>query len=231
MRETKNPIMRTRPPANGFQKSFPLTKDSDFLNLTVEERRFVYNIFLKPKTKWSNARCYKDAYLRDVMNYNTAANAADRLLKKAKISKCVKKLQRYEIQKLNITTARILREEARLAFVDITDIFDDDGALIINPKDLPIEVRKSISSIEQIDSFVPGEKRYKIKFWDKGAALKRLQSIKGLNAPSKHELSGPNGKPLELNHTFAELDLSVLSDSELSTLIELTTKIRRGSKR
>ena len=218
--------MRTKPPTNGYKKSFPLKKDKQFLALNSNERRFVYNIFLKPKTRWSNARCYKDAYMREDITDNHAYNKAYHLLRKAKIVRCIKKLQRYEIDRLNITAERVLKEESRIAFVDIAELFDENGFLTINPKDLPLDIRKAISGIEVISSPIPGQDKYKVKFWDKGAALSRLQKVLGLESARKVELTGKDGGAIQINHTF-DLDLSSLSDDELSSLIRIAEKVKK----
>ena len=220
--------MRTKPPKNGYHKSFPLKQAKHFLAPNPHERRFVYNIFLKPKKRWSNARCYKDAYLREDMSDNHAYNAAYQLLRKSKIVRCIKKLQKHEIDRLNITAERILKEESRIAFVDIAELFDENGFLTINPKELPLDIRRAISGIEVISSPIPGQDKYKVKFWDKGAALSRLQKVMGLESAKKVELTGKDGAPLQINHTF-DIDLSVLSDEELSTLIRISDKVKKNA--
>lgn len=58
-------------------------------------------------------------------------------------AKATEKLEK----KLSRTSEDILEELARLGFSDVTAIFNDDGTLK-HPKDMPVEVRRAIKSIE-----------------------------------------------------------------------------------
>jgi hypothetical protein len=82
-----------------------------------------------------------------------------------------------------ITDVRIKAEEACLAFSSIKDLYDEHGNFIPIP-DLPEHVARAISEFEGV--IIEGEdgKRIclvkKLKFYNKGEALKRLEMISGM---------------------------------------------------
>lgn len=69
------------------------------------------------------------------------------LLKNPKVAALVAELEEKSIQKIQRTANHVLEELARLGFSDVTAIFNDDGTLK-HPKDMPVEVRRAIKSIE-----------------------------------------------------------------------------------
>lgn len=82
-----------------------------------------------------------------------------------------------------ITNDRIKAEEACIAFSNPQDLFDESGNLIPIP-DLPEHVARAIREFEGI--IIDGENGKKIclvkkiRFWDKGDALQRLERIQGM---------------------------------------------------
>lgn len=81
----------------------------------------------------------------------TATEQGSRLLTVVKVRELIKELgtkteEKLE-RKLSRTQDNILEELARLGFSDVTAIFNDDGTLK-HPKDMPVEVRRAIKSIE-----------------------------------------------------------------------------------
>lgn len=184
-------------------RSFPLHDDPIFNELTAKQKKFVYNIFLQPITQWSNAQCYADAYdfddydNLDEVHKNQCYSGASVNIRKPKISHCIAKIREAYHTELYTNADRILREEASIAYSDPAEFFDEDGYLILPIHKLPMQVRKSISGFEVIESPRTGITKYKVTLWNKGQSLGRLQSIAGMNAAQKHELSGPNGGPIE----------------------------------
>ena len=130
-------------------------------------------------------------------------------LRKQKIHEKIQS-RRKEIQEsLQITQERILEEEARLAFVDVGALFDDDGELLPINK-IPEDARRAIAGIEVTDRVVLGEnrkdtrirdikRRYKLS--DKGQALGRISKHLGLYAARKVEHTGKDGGPIETKIT------------------------------
>ena len=81
------------------------------------------------------------------------------------------------VEKTRVSAERVLKEEGRIAFANIAEIFD--GETLISPGKLPEDIMRAISGIEIIERFIPGkekkkEVKYKYRFWDKGRALERL---------------------------------------------------------
>lgn len=205
-----------------FNHDFPLTDDEDFLKLKPQQQKFIYLYYLKPISGWINAKIYRTAYNNPTVKYSTACVLADDKLKSVGISPLIRKIQKHRVEKLNITAERILAEESYIAFSDFGDLFDEQGISITNPKDMPQHVRRAIKSIEEI--VVGVQTRYKVSFWSKSDALKRLQAVTGMVQPKKHVITGANGKAIEVNHTLTHrIDLSNLTITELEVLDKLIT--------
>ena len=87
-------------------------------------------------------------------------------------------------QKLEITQERILQEEAHIAYVDIRTLVNANDGTPLPLQELPERVARALSGLE-IQEYVnrDGEvtdRKYKYKFFDKGAALFRLEKTQGL---------------------------------------------------
>lgn len=104
-------------------------------------------------------------------------------------------------RELLCTAERILQEESCLAYSDLRSLFDEAGSMV-NPRDLPEEVARSVSSIEVVETTdKDGEKttKYKYKFWDKGRALARLEAIKGMTKPADAPPAPGNTTNVQIN--------------------------------
>lgn len=210
---------RTKLPAK-TNSEFPLSDDPLFLALPFKRQRFVYNIFLQPVTGWSNTKCYKKAY--NISNPNSAGVEAHKLLKDPKVKTCVDRIKQAYQQKMGFTAERILTELGAISYSDVGKYIDKNGLLIVNPKKLPEQVRRAISGFEAVRQ-LDGSTKYKIRLWNKTEGLKQMISVLGVSAPSKHEFSGPGGKPIE-HKVSHDIDLSGLSDEELNVLIKLINR-------
>lgn len=107
----------------------------------------------------------------------SASAAASRLLNKNHdvieyVEMMERAATRAAIHKAEVSKENVLREEGLIAFVDPLDMLDENGQ-IRNLKDMPERVRRAISSIEV--STVAGSQVMKIKFWNKGQSLDRLE--------------------------------------------------------
>lgn len=209
-------MARTKDPK--YNHNFPLSDNKDFLSLKPAHQKLIYLHFLKPISKWNNAKIYKTAYNRPDMKDSQAFVQFHDVMKSKKIVPLLHLIARARVDELNITVERILAEESYIAFSDFSDLFDEHGISIVNPKDMPVNIRRAIKSVEEITA--AGQTRYKVTLWSKSDALKRLQGVMGMVAPKKHELAGPGGKPLAVELTH-KIDLSALSDDELEVLQKL----------
>ncbi len=103
---------------------------------------------------------------------------ASKLLTKTNIKAAIKEGQKKAADKAEVTQERVLREEARLAFADLRQLFDEKGTIIPLHK-LPDDIVRAVIGLEVITEV--GEiTRYKYKFSDKGKSLERLERHLGM---------------------------------------------------
>jgi len=128
-----------------------------------------------------------DAYVKAGYSNNprTVKTNASRLLANANFAKYYNKAKQRAANKAEATQARILREECRLAYSDLRQIFDGDTT--IPPDKLPEDVARAIGGVEITERVIMGndgeelmERKYKYKFWDKGRALERISKHLGM---------------------------------------------------
>ncbi len=123
-----------------------------------------------------------------------------------------------------ITRERVLNEYAKLAFSDLRSYYNEDGTLK-NIYDLTDDEAAALSASEadeiRVNNEVLGYTR-KIKVYDKNRALDSIAKVMGYNAPEKRELTGPDGKPIDLK-VAATVDYSKLPDDVLLQIINART--------
>lgn len=202
---------------------FPLSNDKLFQSLPETKRKFIYNVFLKPLTRWSLGKCYAEAFDRILNKYSPAD--AHLLLKEPKIKYCVDRLKAIYQNNLFITVERILEEEAAIAYSDIKDLFEKDGRLITSPSKMPETARRAISSFKVIEK-LNGGTEYHVTLWSKSDALKRIENILGMTQAKKLEVSGPNGGPIPvaISSMFDVTNLSYDERLQLKALLEKCKK-------
>lgn len=138
------------------------------------QRRFLNNLLSK-KYK-TQAEAYIAAGYKS--KGKAAENNAARLIANDRFKAEYDKAMAEAAEKTNINAQRVLKEEGRIAFADLGDIFVEETPL--PPSELPEDIRRAISGIEIIEKYTPGsgekkkEVKYKYRFWDKGKALERL---------------------------------------------------------
>lgn len=123
------------------------------------------------------------------------------LLANRNVSAAIMERSARLLGKLEITAENVLRELARLAFLDPGKFFDADGRLI-PIAELDDDTKRGLSGMD-VEELFEGrgpERRQvgvvrKIKFADKGINLERLGKYLKLFT-DKHEVCGPDGKPL-----------------------------------
>ena len=137
----------------------------------------------------------------------------------------IAKLTRETCKKLEISAQNVLRELARLAFLDPRNFYDANGALR-NVTELDDDTAACIAGMEVEEVYQGlGEKRVKIGVWckikfaDKGANLERLGRYLKLFT-DKVEHSG----------IVEHVDLSHLTDEQLDELEKILESARPDSK-
>ena len=116
----------------------------------------------------------------------TAYSAGCRLLKDVEIAAAIEKRQAELANRYELTTDRVLKECARIAYADPRKLFDAKGR-VIPIKDLDDDTAATIASVEHIEEFkgrgadreLTGYTK-KIKVWDKNAALEKAMKHLGL---------------------------------------------------
>jgi len=120
------------------------------------------------------------AAIRAGYSKKTASSQGERLLRNVEISKRIEELKTEQQDRLQVKADDVIKEMARIALLDVADVIDDDGCLM-SIKDIPIDSRKAIASIEVTEEYEgTGKNRKlngyinKVRFWDKNKALDNL---------------------------------------------------------
>ena len=111
---------------------------------------------------------------------NVAEAAASRLLRNVKVEAAIAKVLGKQVRKLEVSAEKVLQEAARIAFLDIRCIYEDDGTL--KPvSQWPDEVAAAVAGIESVQQYtyhdgqkIPVGVLKKIKLWDKPSQLALL---------------------------------------------------------
>jgi len=132
----------------------------------------------------------------------SAKEIASENLTKPNISARIKELKDSIFIAVGITQHRIYTELRRVALLDLSGAFDENGALK-SLHDMDADTRAVIVGIEvdEIYDWVDGNKlnigqSKKIKVADKLNAIAQIVKIGGWASADKHELTGANGGPV-----------------------------------
>lgn len=164
------------------------------MNLTAKQRAFCQEYLVD-----LNAT---QAAIRAGYSPRTARQVGAENLSKPDIQAELTKLMEERAQRVEIDADTVLRELLRLARVDLSAAFNDNGSL--KPvRDMPEDVRRAISGVDVFEEFQGrGEDRAmigytkKLRFWDKTKALELLGRHLKLFS-DKIELTGKDGGPVE----------------------------------
>lgn len=137
----------------------------------------------------------------------TAEVQGSRVLGYAKVRSRIQELMDRRAEKAEVSAEWILKEILRVASVDLSQCYGEDGQLL-HPKEMPNDVRRAISAIDVHKDFTEGveigETR-KVKLYDKLKALELLgRHLKMFKA--ELEISG--------KLTLAELVVGSYGDGE-----------------
>ena len=131
----------------------------------------------------------------------TAASLGSRLLRNVKVAEMVQALEREASELAQIDTVRLLRESARLAFVDPRRLFHPDGRPKA-PHELDDDTAAAVAGIERVVEYkeVPKKKGkgtrkqrvvvFRYKVLDKNSTHERLFKHKGLFKEAPPPLPG-----------------------------------------
>jgi phage terminase small subunit len=153
----------------------------------------------------SNGNNGKQAYIGAGYSPKGAESCSSRLLRNDKVAAYISKRQLKVLTKLRdkyeINEDSIMNELACIGFLDIGDMFDDEGNVLPIRK-IPEKARRAIIGMDVAALYAPkseggdevGQLK-KIKISDKRQALEALGKIIGM-FKDKVELSGKDGKDL-----------------------------------
>lgn len=178
--------------SKSFFKSFPFLKDPAFKKLTTLQQRFVMAYTLKDLRGFMLYDCYR--FAKNDMSYDKmkAAISASSLQEHKNVKPFLEKINWMRVEAMGFTQERIVEEEAGIAYSDITEYLDEDG-MIVDLKTLPPHIRRAIKSFEVIETEIPVKggdpvikRTHRVKLWDKGASLHRMQKVKGMHLENLH---------------------------------------------
>lgn len=179
-------------------------------NLTDKQESFCQEYVVDKVAKRAAKAAGYSEKTAEILGYQLLQNPSVR----ARIDELLEK----QAKRTQITADRVLEELSHVAFMDLSLAYDEAGRLL-NVKDMPEPVRRSVSAIKVFEEFEgSGRSRTKVgetrelKPFDKVAALKALGQHLRLFA-DRVEHSGPDGRPIEYR------DVSKLSDEELDAQI------------
>lgn len=200
-----------------------------FDSITEKVHKVIMRDKLTPKQAMFCIEYLKDqngtqAAIRAGYSKDTAAEIASQNLTKLNIQEVIQEHLDARATRELLTADRILHEMYSLANVDPNEVFDENGDL--KPiKDIPLEVRKAIASIE-VEAIYEmegkGRNRHKveigqvkkIKFWDKGRAQENL--AKHLKLFVDDEKAGERSR---------ETQIIIIRDNQSPTLIPTSRRI------
>jgi phage terminase small subunit len=114
---------------------------------------------------------------------NSVHVAASQLFNQTKVRIRIAQLRAERAQRSAITTDRVLQEAYKLAFADVSLMFNEDGSLKM-PHEWPKEIAGAIAGFEVVTMSQGADSPplyvHKVKFWDKNPALERLFKHMGL---------------------------------------------------
>ncbi|WP_020469710.1 terminase small subunit [Zavarzinella formosa] len=151
------------------------------------------------------SEAYRQSYDAKKATDKTIWEAASRLLTDSKVAARVEELKLAAIKRHEVTVSRVLREYAKLAFLDIRKAYDNEGHL--KPiHELDDDTAAAIAAIDVVENQAGAEigsngiriidsYTKKLKFVDKKAALDSLAKHLGMFV-EKHEHTGKDGAPL-----------------------------------
>lgn len=161
---------------------------ADEIKLTEKEEAFCQSYLID----FNGARAARAAGY----SVDSAKEIAHENLTKLHIQARIFELRQQTGKAFNITRERIAQELARIAFSDVRNVFDENGALK-PPGEWPDDIVCAIAGIETDDLYEgAGKDRIKIgltrkvKIWEKTKAIEALNRMMGYNEPDKFHHSG-----------------------------------------
>jgi phage terminase small subunit len=195
-----------------------------------------------PRARFTSMqRLFIEAYLvsRNITKAAIAAGCKERSahavgwkwFKKAAIRTEIEARLASTFDRYAVTSDRIIRELALIGFGNIDDFVaaQDDGSMVVDFGTATREQMASLKSIEiderMIDGTPGGVRKVKISMSDKRQALMDLAKIARLLPADRHELSGPDGGPIEVKPEH-KIDLASLEPEQRDQLRQVLLALK-----
>lgn len=143
------------------------------------------------------------AAIRAGYSAKTAASIGDENLRKPVIAAAIAEAQAVCSERCHITQDMVLKEIWRVAGVDVSAAYNEDGSLK-GIHEIPEDTRRALAGLDVLEEFAgSGEDRMlightkKVRVWDKVAALKLVAQHLGM-LKDRVEVSGRDGAPIEI---------------------------------
>jgi phage terminase small subunit len=146
------------------------------------------------------------------------------LLTKTHVLDAIRAAQAKQSARTEITADRVVKELARIAFVDTRQVFTwgPNGVTLRDSSELTDDEAAIVSEVSETTTESGGT--IKAKRFDKLKALELLGKHLGMFVEKK-EISGPDGGAINVNQ-HSEADLTKLTDEEFETLAAISAKAR-----
>ena len=158
--------------------------------LTIKQENFC-NFYVE---SGNASDAYRRAYSCDKLTSKSINELASSLLTNVKVASRVSELKAILQSKSDITKERILKELSAIVFADIRDyvIYDGESVRFKSFDLLTNEQAKAIESIKQTPSGI------ELKLHGKNWSIEKVCKMLGFDAPTKQEITGKNGNPIEM---------------------------------
>lgn len=164
------------------------------------------------KNGHNGSAAYRVAYNAKNMTDKTVREAASRLLRNSNVAAMIESAASKASKRAEVSAARVLEENARIALSDLRQVFDENMNLKAI-KDWPDELASAIASVEVTS--IGGEEglKYvtKVRAWPKNAALDMLMKHMGL-----YEKDNAQKRPYE-----------AMTDEQLANALRESLRIAR----
>lgn len=155
---------------------------------------------------------YRASYNAENMKDTTIHVRACELLKNSKVAVRLEELQAHHFKRHEITVDNILSELGKIGFSDIRNIVKWGDSVAVKNEDGEIEFAHGVGlkGSDEIDDQIAGaiaevsqtKDGLKVKLYDKQSALVNMGKHLGMFPSNhKHEVSGPDGKPIAVENT------------------------------
>ena len=170
-------------------------KDGARSLLTPKQERFVLEYLIDMNAK--------QAAIRTGYSKKTAEVQGSCLLSNPKVAAAVAKAKNKTADKLEITRERWLKELACAAFIDIRDLYEDDGSIKL-VRDMPENARRAIAGFEVAEIFDRAD-------GDQKSAIGLLKKVRLIQKNNSLELIG---KHLGFLGDRAEGEVNITADGK-----------------